>query len=259
MSKDQVKRLGELAVRLVSNHAVPGVKDLFQALIDERSRRFVADLNTACDENRSRAEERIRALASTDSGAKVLMHIARECFFGTERISLAAMAVLVSEYDDCDPGYREVAGRALEGLADIDALVFLIVFSRPKSCRPIPSKWRPGYAFDAKVVLDEEWKSARTLVGASEEVLFAAITECLRRRILLPDSASGRFGGDGDVALRHFCTTHATLSFYRTLHRASQIVDPSLTRELNLFAPDFMRASWWPPGTDEALARARTG
>jgi hypothetical protein len=247
-----------LAVRLVGDQAVPGVRDLFQALVEERARRFVRQLNAAASDDRLQAEAKIRALASSKSGEKVLMHVARECFFGSERLSLAAMAVLISEHD-LNPSYSEIAARALEGFADLDALTFLVMVSRPKACRPMPSKWRPGYVVDVKVVREPDWDVARNLVGISEEVLFTAVTECIRRKILMPDSASARLGSEKDLALRHFCTSRTTLAFYRTLHRALEIVEPTFPHELQLFSPEFALESWWPKGTDEALAAAGAG
>src|SRR5690606_19565748 len=80
-------------------------------------------------------------LLKTENGQRVLRHVCRDVLFGTETISLAALA-LVASAAAANPGdlFLPRAAHAIDGLADEDAIVFLAML---KNLRGAGRDWLP--------------------------------------------------------------------------------------------------------------------
>lgn len=243
IKRSEMKRFADLAARLVTDQVVPGVRDLYQALLEERARRFVSHLNATSQSERNTAEREIRALATSADGESVLMRIARECLLGTERISLAAMAVIVS-CDNLASSDKAAIAASIEGLSDTDAVSFLSLLSRPTTRRSVKSSWCPEYAIDCTVALTPDWEGPRVHAGVDDQALFSCMAECERRRILLPSPSRSRLGNETDIAPRYFCTSSRTLAIYEVIYRALAIVDKETIQVCAIMTIDAIRLSW---------------
>jgi hypothetical protein len=161
-------------------------------------------------------------------GEGILRHLCREIMFGTDSISLAALAVLLGEVEsDLEDTFCARAARAVDGFSNEDIWAFLAIMQHPEDMY-IEREWRSTCFFDIKLLVKPHWVELRSILGIDEERVYGAISECVSRRIFLPDNASGRGAGTDDLAMSIFIATEDTARYFRLLGRATQIAEPQL-------------------------------
>lgn len=224
---EEIQRFAGLLGRIASDQAFGGLRDLLQALSEERARRFVNWLSDATQERQVTAELAIRDLVNHPKGEAILRCVAREVVFGTETISLAALALIASEatvYPE-DQFYSRAA-RTLEGMPNDDILAFLSLLRNLEDLH-IHFEWRPVASIDLKCIRGDRWRDISAVLGIGEEEVHAGITSAIRRGLVLADEGGGRLAGDDEYAVTIFLFAHNTWRYFQLLAKAVEIAEPA--------------------------------
>lgn len=238
--KSDLARLTNLIVQVGSNQVFGGVRELFQGLTEERTRRFVNWLASASAKEQLTAEEALVKLLSDSDGERVLRHVCRDVLFGTETISLAALALVASAAGSRthDPFWSRAAS-AVDGLRNEDALTFIALL-RHLGDFTVRKEWMPICHFDVSNLRGKaHWAELETLYSLGPREIYSGIAELVQRRFFMPDKGRGRLGGVDDVAPTAFFLSPDTARYYRLLGRALEISSPEA---FNVMVPlDFAR------------------
>jgi hypothetical protein len=237
-----IARLTTLLGKIGVDQAVPGLRELFAALSEERARRFVGWLSEDDEEKSVDAATAMTRLVQAKDGEKILRHVVREIFWGTETVSLAGLALLASRAGrHPEDSFFARAARAIDGLSNADAAVFLFLMSNPLGVS-VHQEWRPACFFPLSTIQSETWAPVRTVLGVDEEQMVTGISELVQRRIFLPDASSGRLGGE-EVTI-FFGFSRDSLRFYELLHRSFELAEPVIQQGLGLFRPPEVDILW---------------
>jgi hypothetical protein len=239
---DDIKRFAALLSKIGTDAALPGLRELFAALSEERARRFVSWLTEGEPAKSSNAAAVLNKLVQRQGGEKILRHVVREIFFGTETISLATLALLASNAArEPSTTFFARAARGIDGLSNEDAIVFLLLLGKSDGISVL-REWRPACFLNLAEVRSERWAQASALAGIDEHVVIASLEELTRRRFFLPDTAKSRLGGGG-VSL-YFGFFEDSLRYYALLSRGLEIAEPLLCRELGLATLEQAETTW---------------
>jgi hypothetical protein len=224
---EKVIRFAQLVVKAGSDQFAGGLRELYHGLTEERARRFISWLASSSQERRSTAENSVKRLLESSNGTKILRHICRDVLFGTESVSLGALALIAGEASENreDPFWPRAAN-AVDGLQDDDATIFVALL-RYAGDFTVQKEWLAVCHFDvAYLVGKPHWTELRILYGLGDTEVYCGISEAIQRRLFVPDTSSGRLGGHGDVAPRTFYLSPETARYYRILGRALELAQP---------------------------------
>lgn len=227
--KSDLSRLVGLVAKVGTDQLFGGVRDLYQGLSEERARRFVSWLSSESAAQQMNAAEALTRLLQDVDGERMVRHICRDVLFGTESISLAALAILASEASngEHDP-FRTRAAAAVDGLQNEDAVIFLGLMQHIGDFTVI-KEWLPVCHFDVSDLQGKShWLELETLFGLGAREVYSGINELTQRRLFMPDTARGRLGGVDDVAPSAFLLSPETARFFRLLGRALEIAEPDV-------------------------------
>lgn len=239
---NDIKRFAALLGKMGTDAVLPGLRDLFAALSEERARRFISWLTESDTDKSVSAVDALNNLVREPDGEKILRHVIREIFFGTETVSLATLAVVASQAArEPKNSFLMRAARGIDGLSNEDAIVFLLLLGKSGGIS-VHREWRPACFLDLAEVRTERWVQALTLVGIDEHVVVAALQELTRRRFFLPDTVTSRLSGDG-VSL-YFGFFEDSLRYYSLLREGLAIAEPVLFREFGLNTTEEAEETW---------------
>lgn len=225
----ELRRFGKLVGKVAVDKTFGSVRDLFQGLCEERARRFVAWLESELDERQATAETAINALLVSTNGQRILRHVCRDVLFGTESISLAAMALISSRASaQADNPFWYRAAAAIDGLQNEDALVFLALLQYIEDFYVGRENWLPTFHFDTVKLTEPHWDELKTVCGLGEREIYGGLVEVTRRRLLLADVSRGRAASVNEVAPLVAFLTADTSHYFQLLGRALEIAEPDL-------------------------------
>lgn len=240
--KDELVRFGELVGKVGIEQAVPGIRELVGALHVERTRRFI-DWLTSDDLHKSQAaSQKIAILASRPEGETLLTHAIREILFGTESVSLAALALLASREVRGFDRFHQAAARAVRDLSNQDAIVFLRLLAAKQQMLVRHEGWRLASFLELDCLENAEWRAVVDIFATDQEQLVASVAELTRRRLLMPDTVTGRLGADKPRAFVGFTAT--SLRYYELLYRSLEIAEDGLFRHVVPAHPSEIENLW---------------
>lgn len=217
-------RVAKLILKAGVDNLAGGLSDLYKGLTEERTRRFIDCLSSESEAQRISAEAAINEVIGGPNGERILRHVCRDVLFGTEAISLAALAIVVSESrrSPFDPFWARAAN-TIDGLQDDDAVAFVMLLHHHADFG-IHREWQTLCHFDVANLRDKpHWSNLQRLCGIGETEIYSAVSEAIRRRLVLEDTDRGRLAGYGDVAPRTFFLPPTTARYFRILGRAIEI------------------------------------
>ncbi|MBK8994124.1 MAG: hypothetical protein IPM35_00020 [Myxococcales bacterium] len=237
-----VKRLARMLAGIGAARAAPGLREMFALLNEERARRFIAWLADPDMERTVPAERVISDLLHQPHGERILRHVVRDVFFGTETVSLAALAFIAAQASlRAEDEFLPRAARAVDGLANDDAAFFLCLMSQPTGVSVLAEE-RPVCVFSPSSIHEAAWEAQRTVCGFSENQAIASIAELTRRRLFLPDTAGARLGGG--KAFVCFGVIDDSLRFYDLLYRALRVAETEVFSSIGIRSVEDMDRLW---------------
>lgn len=227
--KEDSKRLVRALAGAAAEVMPPGVRPLFQQLLQERVRRFFRWLGGDDEAARSEAEKKLAEICETPDGEKLVRHVYRDVLFGTERISTAGMANIASAVINGDGDRFWIrAATIIDGLHDDDAFCFVAILSHFDDFDVEPGAWATAVKVDLQDFSAPHWRGILELVGLTENELLVSIDTCVGRRLFWPTDSRGVMGGMTDVAPRRALLVPDTARLYRLLVRSMEMAAPEL-------------------------------
>jgi hypothetical protein len=223
--------------RIGLDQFAPGVTELYKELQQERARRFIEQLEAASELQRIDAESALGSMLSAEGSRTLLLTVVRDILFGSERISLAALALLASRLLSETPTKVDLAARAIDGMSDLFASTFISLLNKLESMLRLTSKWRVFFQLEVSGVNDAQWQFEREMLGLDAELMVLAVEDLIRRGLLLPDS-TGRGAADRIC----FGLRTRTLWYYELLYRAAHLADPTIVDASGWSTPEGLSA-----------------
>jgi len=206
---DWVNEIKKSIIALVDNdikalEVIPYLKDAF-SLIKwvkcKRLERFLRTLSKAGENFDAKKRQKFKKVIESEKGIEILADYADTVLRTSSKIGISALALLYSDFESerYSEAFKAKACLALHGISDDLIAVFLAVASLPeieppetgfKFCRNDGPY--PVYFLERE--LEAELRRVESKVYDYEN-LIASVNELIRRGLLLPDYAVGRFGG----------------------------------------------------------------
>ncbi len=229
----EIERMSNVLLEMAKDKTFGGMRKLFRGLSEERARWFIEWLASETEDKQVRAEVVLGTLLKSKNGTRILRHVCRDVLFGTDTISVAALALITSQASlvQGDAFYTRAAA-ALDGIANEDVLVFLCFLNHLEDASVSRQKWRTFCHFDLKVLDRTHWMELKHIFGIGHEQVYCALSECVNRRLFLPDTGPGRLGGHDDYVPIHLFFSDDTARYFTLLARATEVAEPDCYRHL---------------------------